>query len=198
MLGHYNKCGIYLIKNLLTGESYVGSSNNIGKRWSTHTTQLIQKKHPNRFFQSAVNKYGLWNFIFGVLEYCSEETLITREQYYYDALECRYNIGSFVASPLRGSVKTKEWCQTMSRLHKGAKRYDITRKRLSESLKGNTNGRGEHTSKWKSIIVYDGVSNFYFQNAAAVANHFGLNRRSVNNACKNGKLHHLSLKYADC
>lgn len=72
-------CGIYLITNQLTNKLYVGSSRNIKKRWNNHKQQLKKKKHSNIFLQNAVDKYGLNNFNFSIIEECEIVDLITKE-----------------------------------------------------------------------------------------------------------------------
>jgi group I intron endonuclease len=46
----------------------------------------------NVILQSAIKKYGLKDFIFIVFEYCDSKELISREQFYLDALLPEFNI----------------------------------------------------------------------------------------------------------
>lgn len=86
-----NKSGIYCIKNIKNNKCYVGSSKNIKNRLTNHKTQLLHQKHDNSYLQNAVNKHGLHSFICFVLEYCSLEDLISKEQYWIN-LQGHYNI----------------------------------------------------------------------------------------------------------
>lgn len=86
------KCGIYEFFNLENGKRYVGSSVNIYNRIHEHVHNLKNNKAHNKHFQSAWNKYGEDNFIFNILEYCSEEDRFEREQYYIDLISPEYNL----------------------------------------------------------------------------------------------------------
>lgn len=50
--------GVYMIRNVLNGKSYIGSSNSIKRRLTTHISHLKCNRHANRHLQSAYNKYG--------------------------------------------------------------------------------------------------------------------------------------------
>lgn len=48
--------GIYAITNVITGEMYHGSSNNLTKRKARHWSDLRRNKHANAYLQNAWNK----------------------------------------------------------------------------------------------------------------------------------------------
>lgn len=50
--------GIYVIDNMKNGNVYVGSSNDIEKRWRKHRERLKRDNHINPHLQSSRNKYG--------------------------------------------------------------------------------------------------------------------------------------------
>ena len=81
-------CGIYRIINLVNNKFYIGSSNNIERRWSKHKRMLNCNKHHSRHLQNSWNKYGQENFIFEIIEECLKEILLEREQWYLDELQC--------------------------------------------------------------------------------------------------------------
>ena len=74
--------GIYRILNKITRKVYIGSSEIIKNRWKRHKTDLNCNVHHSKHLQRAWNKYGAENFIFSIIEECSEEILLEREQYY--------------------------------------------------------------------------------------------------------------------
>lgn len=78
------KTGIYQIKNILTGKVYVGSSIDIHDRILDHKQMLKKDKHHSPKLQNSVNKYGVENFLFEMIEECSKEFLVEREQYWID------------------------------------------------------------------------------------------------------------------
>lgn len=75
-------CGIYRITNKITGCEYIGASSNIEKRWAKHKSELRGNYHHNPPLQRSWDKYGENNFEFNILEKCSKEELLLREQYY--------------------------------------------------------------------------------------------------------------------
>lgn len=82
-------CGIYKITCTITGDFYIGSSKNISKRWNAHCAPCTHKAYPNYKMYQDMDKYGLENFTFEVLE--ETEDLKVREQFYMDTLKPTYN-----------------------------------------------------------------------------------------------------------
>lgn len=76
--------GIYKIENIINNKVYIGSSNNIERRWKEHKRLLNNNKHHSIKLQRAWNKYGSENFKFSVLEECEVDRLLYLEQYYID------------------------------------------------------------------------------------------------------------------
>jgi len=99
---HKIKSGIYQIKNLINGKIYIGSSNNMIKRFESHKYLLKNNKHFNQHLQNSWNKYGNNVFVFSVLEYVNNiNKLIEREQYWINKTKCTnrnigYNILSYI------------------------------------------------------------------------------------------------------
>lgn len=88
------KSGIYKITNLVNGKVYVGSANHFKRRWNMHTYQLKNQKHSNIHLQRAWDIYKENNFKFEVIEYCNQEDLIEKEQFWIDFLNVtNYNLG---------------------------------------------------------------------------------------------------------
>ncbi len=78
------KCGIYLIKNLINNKIYIGKSINIYNRISSHISSLNSKrvKEENAHFIAAWHKYGRDSFDYFILEECSFEELPKKEIYW--------------------------------------------------------------------------------------------------------------------
>ena len=85
--------GIYKITCKENNKFYIGSSKNLEKRCQKHLNDLRKNKHINIHLQRAYNKYGENAFIFNVIEKCSYEDLLIREQFYLDTLNPEFNIG---------------------------------------------------------------------------------------------------------
>ena len=62
--------GIYKVTNKINGKVYIGQSVDIGKRWRQHMTAK-----DDIYFHKAIQKYGLDNFIWEVIEKCKKSEL---------------------------------------------------------------------------------------------------------------------------
>ena len=134
--------GIYQIINLIDNKIYIGSAVNISLRWAEHRSTLLNNNHINIYLQRAVNKYGLKNFKFEVIEFISKkEDLIKQEQYYLDLykpfadLKRGYNILKIADSP-KGRKLSLETRLKMSKAQIGRKHSLETRLRMSLAQKG--------------------------------------------------------------
>lgn len=84
-----NVRGIYKITNKINGKVYIGQSVDIGRRWRQHMTAK-----DDIYFHKAIQKYGVDNFIWEVIEKCKKSELDERESYwieYYDSFNKGYN-----------------------------------------------------------------------------------------------------------
>lgn len=105
------RSGIYQIKSLINGKTYVGSAVKINCRWNAHRSMLRNQKHKSPILQNHVNKYGFDDLVFSVLEYCEKNVLLIREQYYLDSLAPIYPAGfniSKLATSCLGSKRNPE------------------------------------------------------------------------------------------
>jgi group I intron endonuclease len=87
--------GIYKYQNKINGKIYIGMSSNIEKRYKQH---LYDAKNLNKRkgtgIDFAINKYGIENFTFEIVEQCSEEELDKKEEnwiQYYNSYNNGYN-----------------------------------------------------------------------------------------------------------
>jgi len=79
-----SKSGIYQIINKKRNKIYIGSAANLRNRLYNHEVCLRQNYHANRHLQNSYNKHGEGSFNVNILEFCSIEDLIEREQYFFD------------------------------------------------------------------------------------------------------------------
>lgn len=89
----YDASGIYIIKNKITGECYVGQSISLKRRLREHKRLLREGKEKYRngeqtLLQKAWNKYGEENFQFDYIEHCDKNVLDEREIYWIQLLQC--------------------------------------------------------------------------------------------------------------
>ncbi len=101
------KCGVYIITNIINGKRYIGSSKNLKERLQKHVWDLNKRVHINEHLQSAWNKYGEDAFDYGIIELTTEDTRFDREQYYIDILNPEYNLDKDVKHITRTN-NTKE------------------------------------------------------------------------------------------
>ena len=81
--------GIYRVTNKINGKVYIGQSVDIGRRWRQHMTA-----EDDIYFHKAIQKYGVENFEWEVIEQCKKKDLDEREIYwieYYDSFNKGYN-----------------------------------------------------------------------------------------------------------
>lgn len=133
-------CGVYQIENVNTGKKYIGSSNQIERRFYLHKWDLRRGKHHSTTLQRAWNKYGENSFIFTVLLYCSEGMRHIYEQLILDALqtykpENGYNICIDAQAAGKGRVWTAEQRHAKSIERKGKKVSAQTYQNLLSSRK---------------------------------------------------------------
>ena len=96
--------GIYMIVNLITEKYYVGSAvtGNLYMRFHKHLFSFTGNKR----VANAVNKYGLSEFAFLVLEIVPQKDkidstlLLNREDYYLETLKPEYNIAPIASNSL--------------------------------------------------------------------------------------------------
>jgi group I intron endonuclease len=148
--------GVYKIQsNIKSYRCYVGSAMNINKRFLAHRGYLQRNEHHSRKLQNHVNKYGIDDLVFSVLEqfdFISNEHLLSREQFYLDTLKPWFNNSPTAGNcgGVKHSAKTKkkmsiaqtgkicseETKEKIRLLRTGTKATPETRKKLSDVLKG--------------------------------------------------------------
>jgi len=93
------KVCVYLWINNENGNKYVGSSVNLSVRMYTYYS-LRSLAKSNRPIDRALLKYGFSKFSLYILEYCTSENVLEREQYYLDLIKPEYNIVEKAGSTL--------------------------------------------------------------------------------------------------
>lgn len=85
--------GVYCIKNIVNGKVYIGSTQDLEKRFLKHFGKLRGGVSHNQHMQNSYNSQAGLGFIFGVLEYCDIGLLEQKEQEYI--IEHRSNVSEF-------------------------------------------------------------------------------------------------------
>lgn len=106
--GPNSNTGVYRIRNILNGHSYIGSTTeSFDKRWRLHRNSLRRSTHHSFKLQLAWKKYGESSFVFEVVEPVPTESCLVREQYYLDTEKPKYNVCKIAGSP-RGRHVSRE------------------------------------------------------------------------------------------
>jgi group I intron endonuclease len=150
------RVGVYCIFNTSNGRRYVGSSNNLWRRFLEHRRHLQTGIHDNQFLQNDYNKSHSDAFIFFILQECSENQRIVIEQKWIDALwdnrALCYNLDSTAGSRTHW-IPSAETRKKMSEAHRGKKRGPCSPERakaISEANKGRT---GELSAEGRKRMV---------------------------------------------
>jgi group I intron endonuclease len=133
----YNS-GIYTITNVVNGKMIVGKASNFTKRKNWHLKVLNKGSHPNTYLQNAVNKHGLENFKFEILEECEQALLSSLEHYWATLLDTHnrnfgYNLQP--TDPNGRITHSEETRQKMRIANTGRKWTEQQRKRYSSTRK---------------------------------------------------------------
>ena len=103
--------------NLFNGNTYVGSSVNLAKRFRTHMSSIGSVNLP---LYNALNKSGPDSFAFIILQYCDqdEEVCLGLEQTYLDQYKPNYNILKLAGSS-KGYKHSPETIANLQKMHTG-------------------------------------------------------------------------------
>ena len=88
ILGKEKVCGIYKITDLITKQCYIGQSVDVAERWKNHCKcgLGIDASSTSKLY-NTMQKDGIWNFTFELLEKCSREKLNEKESFWIDAYQ---------------------------------------------------------------------------------------------------------------
>ncbi len=106
--------GVYAIVHSPSNRAYIGSANDIKRRFKEHRTRLRTAKHHSPYLQSAWDKYGEAQFVFKVVAEAENlETAREIEQafldcFYGELMNCRPSAVGFAAGDAHAS-KRPDW-----------------------------------------------------------------------------------------
>ena len=72
--------GVYGIVNTITGDFYIGSSNDLERRKREHFNENTWRQVPNSHLYKDMKQYGKENFLFKIIQLCDPEELKKYEQ----------------------------------------------------------------------------------------------------------------------
>ncbi|OTA73182.1 hypothetical protein M434DRAFT_88574, partial [Hypoxylon sp. CO27-5] len=121
------KSGVYRWVHIKSGKMYIGSSIDLGRRFSSYfSLKLIENQAKRSIIYKSLIKYGHLEFRLEILEFCNSEDVIEREQFYLDALKPEYNILKIAGS------------------RTGFKVLDETKAKIRAALTGRVLSESEH------------------------------------------------------
>lgn len=157
--------GIYSIRNLDTGDFYIGSTSNVERRWDEHRRDLRQGTHSTPPLQNAWNKYGEGSFEFKCIDEVEEgRDLLEVEQFWIDVLwPTGYNVNPIASKPpgtrgLKFSEATREKMRTSHLGKNTSVKSEDHREKIRQSLLGRS--RGPHSTEHSSRIS-EGLLKFW-------------------------------------
>lgn len=206
----------WIVNDECIEKSYIGKTiREPIKRWQSDGKGYLEK---DTKFSRAINKYGWDNFHHDILLEIEHENidelnkiLSEYEKMYineYDSFYNGYNstLGGDGSLGFHPQPRTKEWKEKQSNAHKGKTQSEITKQKISNSVKGKHNHfygktHSEETKKKMSENHYDckggknpfakGVvcknNGMYFPSAADGARWCGLKDSSSISKCCNNK-----------
>lgn len=155
MTENKNKSGVYRVINIKTSKTYIGSSVNLGRRFTSYFSFKYIDAQKTSLMCKALLKYGYSSFQLEILEYCEPSVLLAREQYFLDLLCPEYNIKKKAGSIL-GYKHTKE---TILKL-KARKHTEEAKNKIKKTLMDNhykANRLEILDTKTNSTISYNSV-----------------------------------------
>lgn len=140
--------GIYVIKNIITGDDYIGSSIDMYSRTQRHFNDLKRHSHCNSRLQKSYNEYGESAFVWGIVEKVSNpDDLYSREQLWIDCVFPSLNVRKKTISSRYYDYKHSE--ESKKLMSEAQKRTWTPEKRqaFSEKKKGTpAHNKGKHFS----------------------------------------------------
>ena len=115
--------GIYKITNTITGDFYIGSSNDVKRRWAAHKWPSTWNKHPNNPMYIDMRKYGVDKFVFEILAVVEAEELKEIEQKFIETLKPAYNQMNANGRDIERYKKTKKEYQKSDKGKESKKKY---------------------------------------------------------------------------
>lgn len=166
--------GIYLIRSKINDKIYIGGCINIRDRilWG-HLYRLENNIHINKKLQKHVNIYGINDLEFGIIEFCTKEVLLQKEQFWMDQFHPKFNISPTAGSQLgfnhddltklklskshKGKKLTVAHCESISNAQKGHFTSNETKIKIGNANRGSILGPMPEETKKKLSIAHIGL-----------------------------------------
>lgn len=154
--------GIYVIRNDITGNGYVGQSARMRKRIADHLNLLRRGVHPNPHLQNAFAKYGEANFSYDFEVVCDDvseldmlEGVYLSGDAVFDATPVYYNIARTPTGVMRDRTHTAETKTKISKTKKGNRAHVTPEYRRALSVARRTSALSNPEYRDKVIFVVE-------------------------------------------
>lgn len=189
-----NKAGIYIIINKITKNYYIGSA--IYNRFYTKFRNHLFHSNGNKIIAKSIKKYGINNFIFGILDYIDinkyqnkydkeiNYELLYLESSYISLLMPKYNIIT-EASHLLGYKYNEE------SLNKMKIAFPNERQQLLKQLQTSYNNHNLIYNKSKLLYLYNENKEYIceFNNINKTANYLCCSIKTIKRAINKGYIY---------
>jgi group I intron endonuclease len=129
--------GVYKITNTVTNDCYIGSSNDVKRRWKEHKKPSMQKKCPNNKLYQDMQKYGVDKFDFQILANVEVGQLKEAEQQFIEKLQPTYNSNRAKGFDIerRKEYKQSEKYKEYMKEYRKSEKYKECQKKYEQSEK---------------------------------------------------------------
>ena len=150
---------VYKITNTVTGDFYIGSSNDVKRRWKEHKWPSSWKRCSNSQLYQDMQKYGIDKFEFEILAEVEIEKLKEKEQQFIEMLKPTYNSNRANGLDIE---RRKEYCKEYEKTEKRKKchkEYEKTEKRKKykkeyEKTEKRKKYKKEYNNRYTNQLCY--------------------------------------------
>jgi group I intron endonuclease len=143
-----NKSGIYIISIIGSPKIYIGQTQCFIKRFRLHKSDLVNTRHGNSHLQNSVNKYGIQNVVFQILELCNKNELNYKEWFWISETDKNILFNSLLPSNETEIITSR-----------GITRNSKVRLKLANRNSTGLAGiRQVSNNRWKCIVYVNGKS----------------------------------------
>ncbi|MCA2656636.1 MAG: GIY-YIG nuclease family protein [Chitinophagaceae bacterium] len=185
---------IYKITNNINNNFYIGSTNNLIKRYYTHINHMRLGKNTCPKLIRAVSKYGENNFKFEIVCECPTDKIIETEQKYIDNLKPHYNVAKIAGSNLgikrTDEVKLKKSVSQKQKWKNKTYREEHL-KNLSKNWKAGTNHWAAKLTEEQVIEIKKQLANGIIPKQ--VSDNLNVSYYSVKDICRGKTWKHIEI-----
>lgn len=143
---------VYKIVNEVTGDSYIGSSKNVMRRWAKHKWLSTWMSRPNNPMYQDMQKYGAEKFRFQILAPVEPECLTQVEQEFIEMLRPTYNMKNAYGLDVERNKEThRKAIRKYSQTEKGKETNRKSVRKYYQSKKGKETRREYESGEGKEI-----------------------------------------------